>query len=408
VHAPSVQQLFGVLKHAQAVAEGQMPAEALGVAAEEERVLRVTLEAPCAHFLKLCADACMVPLRQDVVEAYGGDWTDERNLVVSGAYTVESWVHDDTMVLVPNPMYYNKQALGPDRIVWRFAQGMDSAAEYDVSVTETGEHMVSEAGTYYLYLNANAIGDWRVRAAMALSVDREGLAEAVGGIPAVGLMPVGISKSDGTAYRVSDSAAEQPLYKWLAEQYPDAQLHTYAGRCALAQKLYAQALAAGSWYRSYTVYYRFNESELNRTAAEFCRRSWQEVLGLRTEFQVMDAEDYGKMLLTNTFDTAYLSWLPDYDDGLNFLEIMRRAGEHNHSGWGDVRYNEQLDLIRTAHDPAARDAMMRAADAMLFEKERFAVCPLFWFAERCSVSESVSGIGHSAAGGYIFSYAKKT
>ena len=406
-HAAGAAQLYGVIVNAEAVAEGEMLPDELGVYTEGERTLVVKLERPCPWFEKLCAMPCMVPLRRDIIEAYGGDWTNERNIVVSGAYTVTEWVHDDYMRLEPNPYYYDRKNVGPEAIVWRFGAEGGAGCDFvgDVSdVAAVGS--VSVAGTYYLYLNANAIPDWRVRAAMLLSVDRDALAVELGGgvRPAEGLVPAGISRSDGTAYTPHHGA----MYAWLAGQYPDYDLTDYEGRCRLAKRIMGEALAGGSWYSSYKLYYRFNESTVNRIVAERCCSDWKRELGLTVEFVLMDVDTYRSRLKTNTFDVAYLSWLPDYDDAQSFLQIMERGGAFNHSGWGDVRYNEQLQLAEVCMDAAARDAMLRHGDEMLFEAERFAVCPLFWFGENYYAADGLAGVGHSPAMGYSFHYASKS
>ena len=395
---PRGTHLYGLLRNAEEVAKGKLPLASLGVVAESERVLRVELEQPCAWFWKLCAMPCMAPLRRDLIETYGGDWTAEGHIAVTGAYTIGEWVHDDYMRLVPNPYYYDYENLGPHEILWKF--GNDPTCDFAAGV---GKGRVPVAGTYYLYLNANAIPDWRVRAAMLLSVDRETLAEELGNgaRPAEGLVPEGISMTDGAAYEGGAS-----MYTWLGQTYPDYDVGTYVGRCALASALMEQSRAAGSWYGSYTVYVRFNESAVNRSVAERCQADWQRVLGLRAEFVPMEVDAYAARLRTNTFDVAYLSWLPDYDDPLSFLQIMERGGDYNHSGWGDVRYNEQLKLAAGCLDAPSRDAMLLRAEEMLYEKERFAVCPLFWYGEQYAARDGLQNVSHSAAAGYHFCYAE--
>ena len=207
--------------------------------------------------------------------------------------------------------------------------------------------------------------------------------------------------TDGAAYE--GGAA---MYTWLGQTYPDYDVGTYVGRCALASALMEQSRAAGSWYGSYTVYVRFNESAVNRSVAERCQADWQRVLGLRAEFVPMEVDAYAARLRTNPFDVAYLSWLPDYDDPLSFLQIMERGGDYNHSGWGDVRYNEQLKLAAGCLDAPSRDAMLLRAEEMLYEKERFAVCPLLWYGEQYAAADGLKNVSHSAAAGYHFCYAE--
>jgi len=377
----------------------QLSAVLESVTAESDRVLVAVLKAPCPWFLKLCTEVYTAPVRRDLVEAYGGDWTREEHIAVSGAYTIASWVHDDHIIFKKNPCYYNRQALTADTIVWYFRDTADRiSADFTADVPDTAAAgRVDRAGVYYLYLNANGIRDWRVRAAMALAVDREAVGEAAGsGQAAWGLVPEGVSLTDGTAYH----AESAPMLQWLQETYPAYDLRDYEGRCELAVDLYNQAVASGTWSYGRTLRYRYNESAVNEQVFDRCRADWLRVLGLTVTAQPMTAEDYEKLLPTNTFDVAYLSWMADYDDPLCFLEIMERGGSANYAAWGDVRYNELLE--RDALNSADRDGLLFGTDCALFEAERFAVCPLYWFGENYAAAYGLTGVAHSAYGGYWF------
>ena len=423
-HAVSVQQLYAVLKNAGPVSRGELPVEALGITAEGDKVLHIDLEQPCPYFLKLCANISLVPLRQDVIEAHGGDWTNERNIVTCGPYTISSWIHDDRLTMVPNEYYYDAENLGPQELRWNFSDsGAAAVQELRSGVQDfiTGipgallpeleaEGLASSrshAGTYYLYINANAVGDWRVRAAMMLSIDREAITEAIGDgtSPAVGLIPAGVATTDGTEYVPAPTADQQPMYAWLQSQYPNDDLNTYEGRCSVARKLYNAALAAKSWYTSYQVYYRFNDSTVNRIVADTCAKNWQEVLGLRANFVEIDAAEYAESLRSGHFGVGYLQWLPDYNDPQSFLELMRRGGEYNYSGWADIRYNDLLDRIAVTGSAAERDALQLQSDAMLFTEGGFAVCPVYYLGESYGAGSTVHNVGHNAFGHYYFQYA---
>jgi len=383
----------------------QLSAVLESVRAESDKVLVATLRAPCPYFLKLCAQVYTAPVRRDVVETYGGDWTAAEHIVVSGAYTIAQWVHDDHILLEKNPLYYDAESVTAEGIRWYFSDSTDRVScDFTANVSEGGATgRVDKAGLYYLYLNANGIRDWRIRAAMLLALDRAAIAAAVGGgaQPAKGLVPAGISLTDGTAYDPSSS----PMLQWLADTYTSYDLTDYAGRCRLALDLYNEAVAAGTWSYGRTLQFRCTDSAVSRTVAAVCRENWLDVLGLTVGERVMAGEDYETMLGTNTFDVAYLNWLPDYDDPLSFLQIMERGGEHNYSAWGDVRYNDLLE--QAAVQTADRDALLRQTEEALFEKERFAVCPVFWYGECYTAAEGVTGIAHSPCGGYWFGNAER-
>ena len=357
------------------------------VTAEGDRVLLVTLQQPCPYFLKLCAQSYAAPVRWDLVETYGGDWTDEGHLAVTGAYTIRSWVHDDVMVLEKNPLYYAADTITAEEITWYFSDGSDTM-DVDVAADTPQGSLVDGAGVYYLYLNANGIPDWRMRAAMTLALDREAIAAVVGhgAVAAEGLVPRGIT----------DGVEGTPMIRWLQEMYTEYDLSTYEGRCDLARVLYGEVTGGGGR----ALRFRCNASAINHNVAALCCQSWEEVLGVTVTVQEMGNTAFEAMLRSNTFDVACLSWMADYDDPLNFLEIMERGGSYNYSAWGDVRYN---DLLRAcAVERENRRSLLYDTESALFEKERFAICPVFWYGENYTAAEGLTGIGHSPCGGYWF------
>ena len=82
------------------------------VASEDGKTFTVKLVAPCVYFLDLCAFPAYYPVQQASVEAVEGweenpgAWALEAGFVTSGAYTLESWNHNESMVYVKNPNYY--------------------------------------------------------------------------------------------------------------------------------------------------------------------------------------------------------------------------------------------------------------------------------------------------------------
>ncbi len=327
--------------------------------AASDRVLVVELQRVCPWFLRLCAAHYMVPVRRDVIERYGGDWTDEAHIVVSGAYTIESWVHDDSMTMVPNPYYYDRAGLGPQVLEWCFGTGTDCRV-----TAEEGN------GSGFLYFNTVSIRDWRVRAAMVLAVDREALGE-----PAAGLVPGG-----GTA-----------LYDWLGERYTRYDVTTLAGRRQLARDLMSNARAAGTWYSGYTLYYRVTDDPAQQAIARQCIDDWRQELGLQVE--PVETEDYGQALSSMRFDIAYVECRPAYDDPMAYLQLMERGGSDNRTAWGDVRYDDLLARAEETMDPAARQALLMEAERFLFSEGGFAICPLVWKQPTYQV-KGVTGIGY--------------
>lgn len=425
-HAQGGHVLSGIVKNADKVESGRLAATELGVTAVDERTLEVQLEAPCTYFPKLCAGPSLVPLRQDVVEAYGGDWTDTDKIVTNGPYQIVEWVHDDYLKMEQSAVYYDRDSLGPDTIVWQFSDGEQltldafNSGAYDfigtfpagqtAALKEAGVyHTQPRAGTYYLYLNTDAIADWRVRAAMVLSVDREAIVTALGGEEraATGLVSDGIQDGKGTNFASGGSGTVGAMFNWLQNWHQDYDLSTYEGRCALAKSLYQDALNAGSWHRSYQVSYCYNSSTMNRTVAQACQKNWREVLGLTVNLSVVDQNSYLPLLKDGGFGVAYLNWMPDYDDAQNFLQLMHSGSAYNYSHWKSPAFDDLMEQIDRALDRGQRDELQYYAEEQLFALGGFPVCPIVFYGESYCAAEGLTNVAYSPFGYYIFSYSGK-
>ena len=332
--------LDNIVLNAAAIQAGEKDKSELGIKAIDDKTLEITLEAPCAYFLEMCAFASLVPLRQDVVEG-SDNWTDPANIVVNGPYKVVEWVHDSYIRMEPNEYYYDAANLGPDAIVWWLSDSETAilsayqSGEYDFiesfptdlieTLQASGDCFINPyVGTYYLYLNCSKITDWRVRAAMVLSVDRENIVENVtqgGQVPATGFVASGILDSTGAdfAFGVSELGA---IYNTLQKMYPDADLSTYAGKCELAKQLYDEAVAEGAWDANTTVVYNFNTSETHKAIAEACGSDWQTVLGMNITLENQEWATYTNGLSEHGFGVARLGWIADYNDPVTYLELM--------------------------------------------------------------------------------------
>jgi oligopeptide transport system substrate-binding protein len=95
----------------------------VGLHAPDARTLVVTLDAPLAYFLDLCAFPCFSPVHPPTVEQFVSldpatgrmiqrhDWTKPGRIVVNGAYVPVVWRYKRDMRLEQNPYYWNKAAV---------------------------------------------------------------------------------------------------------------------------------------------------------------------------------------------------------------------------------------------------------------------------------------------------------
>jgi oligopeptide transport system substrate-binding protein len=196
--------------------EGVEGAE-LGVSAPDDKTFVVTLAYPCPYFTEICAFSATAPVRQDIIEANGesGWYMNPETYVTNGPYTMESWTNQDSIVMVKSDTYYNKSAVGPDKITWLLMDDDNTIlASYEAGDVifagsfPTAEaarlrgmgilNSVSIAGTYYLEIEQekglDALKNPDVIRALSLVIDRNYITSTITGmgeVPANSWLPYG-------------------------------------------------------------------------------------------------------------------------------------------------------------------------------------------------------------------------
>lgn len=416
--------LDGIVLNAAEIQAGEVDPSELGVVALDEKTVEITLVAECPYFLELCAFAALMPLRKDIIDQYGAEWTNPGNCVSNGAFVISEWVHDSYIKMVPNDKFYDAANISPDSITWWLNDSetaMISAYEsglydffYEAPVDRlkdleaSGDLFVAPyVGTYYLYLNCEVITDWRVRAAMTLSVDRDYLVENVtqgGQLAATGFVPGGISNSKNEDWAI---AYENTMYAPLAKAYPDYDLTTYAGRCELAQDLYQEAVDEGAWDPNMTVTYTFNTAENHKLIAEAVQSDWTTVLGLSCTLTNQDWNVYTTGLAEGTFGIARLGWIADYNDAVTYLELVMNDNPYNYGRWVSDEYTSLMTQAKALPDGEERDALLVQAEELHFSAEGFTILPIYFYTRHYCRAESISNVEYTAFGYFFFHYASK-
>jgi len=166
---------------AQAYAEGDGTAEAVGLRAVDASTLEVDLINPTAYFVSLMAFYHFAPVKQSAVEAVGGEegtWAKDPALLVSnGPFTLTAYSVGGGLTLEKNANYWNADVVGIDTITAAFNDDAVSAyatyqtgnfdfipsvptAEVPTLIAESDEFYVFPLlGTYYYSFNLDQDGD---------------------------------------------------------------------------------------------------------------------------------------------------------------------------------------------------------------------------------------------------------
>ena len=213
--------------------------------APDDNTVTFTLTAPCPYIMSLLAFPVFMPVQKAAVEAADPDgsnpgaWASEAGFVSNGAYTLKSWKHNESMVYVKNPNFYDADNVSVDELDFMLSAD-DTAilAAYqsgDLDYADTvpnGEiqnlkdkpdfHVIPNMGTYYVGFNVNSkMFDGKtvdqanaMRRAISLLIDRQYIIDTIGQTEqqaATSFIPAGMSDGHGGVFKENDSDYTFPV-----------------------------------------------------------------------------------------------------------------------------------------------------------------------------------------------------
>ena len=413
----------------------------LKIEATDDYTFVVTLTNPCPYFLDLTAFPTFFPVHQasvDVANKDGktpGAWAQEAGFVCNGAYTLESWAHEESMVYVKNENYYDAKNVTMDKL--EFMLSADDTAIYaaynsgDLDFIDTVPndeiqavinnedfYIVDNLGTYYVGFNVNdplfegktVEQANKMREAMSLMVDRSYIAEKVGQtgqIPADTFVPVGMADGNGGIFNTTDD-------KWL---YYDASTtggtQAEAAMTLLKECGYTFTDNGDGTYAcspAISMTYLTNEGTGHEAIAQVIQMDFASI-GIDMKIQVKDWNVFLEERKNGNFTIAREGWVADYNDPINMLEIFTSDSGNNDMQLGKAEnsyspdwdaYDALIDEIRTTTDFANRVNLMHQAEDMLMET--YAVIPVYYYNDIYMQKDYVDGIYSTVFGMKYFMY----
>lgn len=341
-------------------------------ASEDGKTFTVVLSAPCAYFLDLCAFPTFFAVKQSAVEAGAtaenpGAWATEAGFVTSGAYTLQSWKHDESMVYVKNPNYWDAANVKMDTL--EFMLSADDTAIYaaynagnldfidtipndEVAKLKTNPefYTVDSLGTYYVCFNVKAAlfaGKTAEQAAnmrkgLGLLIDRSYIVETVGQTGqkiANSFIPEkmkdghgGVFKSNDTAYtyKVKDDVG----YYRLGTTEADYQANVAEGIALLKDAGYkfdaSNKLDAST---PISFEYPVNENTGHVAIAQCLQQDFAKY-GITMTIKTVDWANFVNERKAGNFTIARNGWIADFDDPINMLEMWGTTSGNNDCQFG--------------------------------------------------------------------------
>lgn len=366
------------IKNGLAVEKGEMDPSQLGVVAQDDTTLVVTLERPTVYFLSMIgAQAQFAPLRQDIVEEYGSDFAaDYEKNVYSGPYVLTK-SSDNQWFFEPNEEYWDRDSIKMDRVELNYVQNPDTAvAMYEdgeldyvqlpsasISAYEGKDNTFLNGNVDYFYFNVGGdcpeLANKNMRLALNYALDRNKYNQLVNSgyyKPSTGLVFSGLTGIEST-YGEESTLEGYPL------DGDDAKAKEYLN-AALSELGYSDPSEV-------TLTLTTTDTESAKKQAEVCQEMWNKALGINIEIEQITYAECLSRQGSGDFEIIWAGWGSDYDDPYSYLELFMSSSSYNYSGFKNDEYDALMTATQTETDNAKRMDLMHQAEQILIDEGAF-------------------------------------
>ena len=328
-------------------------------ASDDGKTLTWTLTSPCPYMMSLLAFPVFMPVPQASVEAASdwesnpGSWASEAGFVTDGAYTLKTWNHNESMVYVKNPNYYDAASVTMDELDFMLSSDdtemlaaynagdldyIDSVPNDEIAKLKSQPdfHVADNLGTYYVGFNVNsALFDGKtpeqasdMRLAMSYLIDRKSIVDNIGQTNqevATSFIPSGMSDGHGGIFKTDDDAYKYPVnggyYDPAVSVDKAVELLKKAGYTFDDSNM----LSADT---PINITYLTNDGTGHVAIAQQIQQDFAQI-GITMDIQQEDWQTFLNDRKSGNFDVAREGWLADYDDPVNMLEMFTSDSGNN-------------------------------------------------------------------------------
>lgn len=387
----------------------------LDISAPDDKTFVVNLNAKCAYFEEICAFPATFPVRQDIIEQYGDQWTfDPATYISNGPFVMAEWVHNSYIRFVPNENYYGAADVTAKEIKFHLmddANAMYAAfrnGELDFieevpqdeiqALLKSGDLIVGDyIGTYYVCFQTERapFDDPLVREAFSLAIDRNYICYQVTGrgeVPATGYVPAGIY----------DAAGPGSDFREIGGDYYSVADADYQANCDKARELLAEAgYPNGEGFP--VVEYLYNTNEGHKAIGEALQNMWQTELGVTVTLQNQEWNTFLQERKNGNYSVARNGWIADYNDPMSFLDMWLTGGGNNDAQYKNSEYDAIIAQAKASSDSDERMSLMHDAEDILIGQDKV-LAPVYFYTQPYMINPDLKGMYYTPLGYFFFGY----
>lgn len=404
--------LFSGIKNADDITAGKKAPSTLGVKAEGNYKLVVTMERPIPYFSTMMVNPVFFPLNQKTVEKYGKKFgTQSKYLVFNGPFKLTNWNGTgNSWDEVKNKSYWNAKQVKLDKIHVQVVKDANTAAnlfatkKLDDAVL-TGEIAKQHAKdkdyvgdkqgrTSYLDMNEEKVPDFKnlkLRQAVAMAINRKEFANKVIGDGSFGISTLTPENSGSNPKTGEDFAKEAAKESETVQSY----------NLKEAKKLWAEGLKeVGKSGEQVTL--TTDDTDVAKKSAEYIQSALEQLPGMKVSISSVPFKTRIQRSLDGTAQFILSGWQGDFPDPISFLDLYTTGNTYNFSHWSNKQYDE---LIKASETTDANNETKRYNDLLkaqeLLSKEA-PVATLYQTVQGHLRNPKLKGVTFSPANMYNF------
>lgn len=409
--ASPIAYLMYYIKNAKDINIGKKQIDTLGVTAIDENTLTIELENPTLYFEDILASGgCYVPVREDIINKYGDDWTwNSESYIGNGAYKMTERKPDELIAFELNTNYwdYKNQVAKKINFVLIADEYISLNAvrtgdvDFSINAPPIGEieSLIKEnlmavsdiIGVYYLDLNNKdkTLSDKRVRKALSLAIDRNYIVSNI-----------------GHGKLIAAESFVPPVVKGLEKSFREESsnfiiANNYSNNIIEAKRLLAEAGYPNG--ENFPILEVKVSSGFYTTVLEAIQEIWKNNLNIDVVVRTEESKITLPFRQSGKYQIARTSWTGDYNDPLTMLQIMTSESDINYSGFSNERYDYLINFATTSTNEKDRMEALKEAEAILFEE--MPIIPFIYRTDFLVVNPKLKNYIDDPLGRYRFNYA---
>jgi oligopeptide transport system substrate-binding protein len=360
-----------LVRNAEKCKKDELPIDALGVRAVDDRTFEIRLEHPAPYLPGLMKHYTSFAVPAHIVEKHGDAWLNPENIVTNGPYMLDKWWSNYIIHLTKNPRFFEAEKVYFEHLYFYPTPDNDAAArritrgelgwstdfagkKQDFYEQELPGWVRVNSGLLLQYYSLNTtkppFNDKRVRQAVSMALDREFMCDQIwkaGYKPAYGFVPPGM--------RGWPDGAKLFFAEWPKERRQEE----------------ARGLLQEAGYGpNNPLQFKFNHRNTgdNPRIAVVAQNDWQSIAPwVKVELAGQETQVHYAMLRAKDFMAGDGGWIADFNDARNYLYLMEtRTGDQNYPSYSNPDYDKLMFQSDNEPDPQKRyDLMFQAEKTML-------------------------------------------